>query len=118
MSIQGKIVINRDENSSEGKVDIEGIRVTAVSPDGDTYAVLSDKFGYFILSIPQAGIYSVKINNVLDEHYILEKDEYEVNFNGVKSIIIDFIFNEKKREINFNGNNLYDFESIDNNNTE
>ncbi len=116
--IQGKIVINRDENSSEGKVDIEGIRVTAVSPDGDTYAVLSDKFGYFILSIPQAGIYSVKINNVLDEHYILEKDEYEVNFNGVKSIIIDFIFNEKKREINFNGNNLYDFESIDNNNTE
>ena len=114
----GQIKLKRDKNSNEGKIDISNIRITAVSEQGATYAVLTDSRGGFILSIPQAGHYKVSVNEVLGENFKLEKSEYTLDFNGIKSIIIDFVFVEKERGINFNNNDSYNFKSLDNNSTE
>lgn len=109
--VLGQIKLNRDKNSREGKVDLSNIRVTAQSEQGDTYAVLTDGNGGYILSIPQAGHYKVFVNNVLGEYFTLEKSEYIVDFNGIKSIVVDFVFNEKKRAVNFNNGSIYQFKS-------
>ncbi len=111
----GQIKVKRDPNSNEGKIDLSNIRITAQSKQGQTYSVLSDSKGGFILSIPQAGHYKVSINEVLGENFSLEKSEYTVDFNGIKRIVIDFVFVEKERGINFN-NGGYQFKSLNGNN--
>ncbi len=113
----GQIKLKRDPNSGEGKIDVSNIRITAQSKKGDTYSVLTDSKGGFILSIPQAGQYKVFANEVLGENFSLKKSEYTVDFNGIKQIVIDFVFVEKERGVNFN-NGQYDFKSLQKNQTE
>lgn len=110
----GQIKLKRDPNSNEGKIDLSNIRITAQSKAGGSFSVLSDSKGGFILSIPQAGSYNVSINEVLGDNFSLEKSEYTVDFNGIKRIVIDFVFVEKERGINFN-NGGYKFKSINGN---
>jgi hypothetical protein len=77
--------------------------------------VLTDNFGAFILSVPNADKYSVKVNNVFGEYFRIDNDEIQVQFTQNKTINVDFIFVEKRREIQFdNGNQLYKFNSIGN----
>lgn len=112
--IKGNVVISRDEFSSEGLIYSEGIRITATNITGESYSVLTDKNGEYVLSVPQAQTYSVKVNNVFNDQFICEKDQYEIHFNGIKVIKIDFKFVEKKRKINFNTNidQFYIFQSL------
>ena len=107
----GQIKLKRDPNSNEGKIDLSNIRISAQSEQGDNYSVLSDSKGGFILSIPQAGHYKISMNEVLGDNFSLEKSEYTVDFNGIKRIVVDFVFVEKERGINFN-NEQYQFKSI------
>lgn len=112
--LKGQIKIERDEFSSEGQVSIEGIRVTATNPVGESYSVLTDKNGNYVLSVPQAQTYVVKVNNVFGDQFMCEKDEYSVHFNGIKVIKLDFKFFEKKRKVNFSSNidQFYIFKSL------
>lgn len=109
--VVGKIIIQRDENSQEGKIDISNIRVTAQSDKGESYSALTDNNGGFILSIPKPGKFNVFINNVLGDYFTLEKSEFTIDFNEVKRVNIDFVFHEKKRGINFNNGGSYQFKS-------
>jgi len=73
--IKGRIILVRDPNSTEGKIYLSGVRVTAKGSNG----------------------------------------EMQVQFTHNKTISVDFVFIEKKREIQFdNGNQLYKFNNIGN----
>lgn len=108
--IKGKIILNRDPNSSEGKIDLDGVRITATSQNKEVYTVLSDKSGSYILNVPNGDKYTVKINNVFGEQFSIDADEVQIQFTRNKTVNLDFIFTEKRREINFgNGNQLFKF---------
>jgi hypothetical protein len=113
--IKGRIVLVRDPNSSEGRIDLDGVRITAVGIKGEVYSALSDKFGAYILNVPKADKYFVKVNNVFGEQFGIDRDEMQVQFTQNKTINLDFTFIEKRRDINFNeGNEFYKFKSIEN----
>jgi hypothetical protein len=114
--IKGKIILIRDPNSSEGIIDLEGIRISALGVSGGNYSALTDKFGSFILNVPKADKYSVSVNNVFGEQFSIDNDERQVQFTGSKTISLDFTFIEKRREIKFNeGKEIYQFKSLDQN---
>lgn len=111
--IKGRIILVRDVNSTEGKIDLSGVRVSAKGKNGENYSVLTDNTGSFIISVPNADKFTVKVNNVFGEYFQIDTDEMQVQFTQSKTINIDFIFVEKKREIQFdNGNQLYKFNSL------
>jgi len=99
--IIGKVILNRDPLSALGNIDISNIRITAEDTKGHSYSALTDKNGNFILYTPVADYYTVKVNNVFYESFDLQQPEYIVKFNGYKQFEVTFIFNEKKRKINF-----------------
>ena len=111
--IKGRIIMVRDPNSSEGKISLDGIRVSANGLKGETYSALTDNFGAYILNVPKADKYMVRVNNVFGQHFVIETDEMEVQFTGNKTISLDFVFMEKRRELKFNeGNEFFQFKSI------
>jgi len=108
--IKGKIVLVRDPNSSEGRIDVDGIRITATGQNNEVYSVLTDKTGSFILNVPNGDKYNVKVNNVFGEQFTIDANEVQVQFTKNKTVNLDFTFTEKRREINFgNGNQLFKF---------
>ena len=108
--IMGKVSAVRDPNSREGKLDFDGIRIMATSSNGEVYSVLTDRFGNYILNVPNSDKYLVKITNVFGEYFIIDNDEVMIQFGANKTINLDFNFVEKKREINFNnGNQIFKF---------
>lgn len=113
--IKGKILVYRDPNSTEGKLDLSGVRVTAKGSNGENYSVLTDNFGAFVISVPSGDKYMVKVNNVFGEYFRIDNDEIQVQFTSNKTVNVDFIYVEQKREIQFdNGNQFYNFNSISN----
>lgn len=110
--VKGKVIVIRDPNSTEGKLNLDGIRITATGENGEAYSVLTDKFGAFILNVPNADKYNLKVNNVFGEHFNIEANEILVQFTKNKTINVDFTFIEKRREINFNnGNQIFKFKT-------
>ncbi len=108
--VTGKVNLIRDPNSREGKLDLDGIRVMATATNGEVYSVLTDRFGNYILNVPNSDKYVVKISNVFGEYFTLDKDEVQIQFGANKTINLDFTFVERKREINFNnGNQIFKF---------
>ena len=116
--INGKIILVRDPNSTEGKISREGIRITATSPKGETYSVLTDNFGGFVLSVPNADKYSVHVNNVFGEQFSIDADEALVQFTQSKAVNLDFTFMEKARGVQFEGGEFFKFNSLASENTE
>lgn len=109
--IKGRIIIDRDPNSTEGAISMEGIRVTAVSENGETYAVLSSGHGTYVLDLPKASSYEVSIYNVYGETFRLERGSYRVQFTENKTINLDFKFTEQRRAIQFQeGEDLFQFD--------
>ena len=101
--VSGNIILNRDKFSSAGSVSTANIRITATDSLGNSFATLSTSDGSYTLYVPQAGNYKVTINNVFGDQFFLQESMYEVSFNGDKDFHVDFIFNEKKRQMNING---------------
>ncbi|PCJ87765.1 MAG: hypothetical protein COA57_04210 [Flavobacteriales bacterium] len=101
--VYGRIVLERDPYSSEGNIPVDNIKITASDTMDNSYSTLSDENGKFILYAPQAGIYTIKVNNVFGDNFEIERDQYVVDFNGLKEFHITFLFKEKKRKINFMG---------------
>lgn len=110
--IKGKIILVRDENSSEGKIELGGIRVTAVGQKGETFSALTDNFGAYVLNVPNASTFKVKVNNVFGEHFRIAADEMDVQFTQNKTVSLDFTFIESKRGIVFDGGELFSFGSF------
>ncbi len=100
--VKGKVILNRDEFSPVGSVSLANIRVTATDSLGNSFPALTNADGSYILYVPESGDYRVTINNVLGDKFILQDPEFTVSFDGLKEFEVDFIFNEKKRQININ----------------
>lgn len=100
----GHIILNRDEYSSSGNVSLANIRITATDSAGNSFPALTSSDGSYTLYVPQAGEYKVNVNNVFGEQFTLQESEYTVSFDGAKEFQVDFIFSEKKRLMNINGN--------------
>lgn len=106
--VSGRIIMVRDEYSSKGLIKLGGIRVTAVNLDGDEFAALTDNLGNYVINVPQAGYYKVKVNNIFGPDFYIDKEEFIVQFNGFKTFNVDFTFHEGKREVNFNSGDDFD----------
>jgi hypothetical protein len=101
--VKGKIVLLRDPNSSEGKIDVGGIRIMATGQKGETYSVLTDNFGSFVISVPKADKYTLHINNVFGQNFSIDNDNVTVQFTQSKTVNLDFTFIENRRSIQFDG---------------
>lgn len=111
--IYGRIELIRDPLSSFGSIDISNIRIIAEDTQGRTYSALTDQTGHFVLYTPKADYYIVKINNIFYESFDLQQSEFIVKFNGYKQFEVTFVFEEKKRKINFDNNASIDDIKID-----
>lgn len=105
--IRGKVVIDRDPNSTLSRVSAEGIRVTAVSETGETYTALTDGYGTYVLNLPKGGAYEVSIYNIFGENFLLDRGRYKIQFTENKMVSVDFKFTEKRREIRMDGSEQY-----------
>jgi outer membrane protein OmpA-like peptidoglycan-associated protein len=99
--IFGKVILNRSKLSNLGSIDPSNIKVTAEDTHGRKYSTLTDGNGNYNIYVPNVDRYSVKINNIFYENFELEQNDYEVQLNGYRQFEVNFIFNEKKRKINF-----------------
>ncbi|MCF8378835.1 MAG: hypothetical protein K9H49_04610 [Bacteroidales bacterium] len=109
--VRGKIIVDRDPNSTHGRINLEGIRVSGTAENGSSYSTLTNSNGQYVLNLPKANIYTIKIYNVFGETFMLQKGEFEVQFMEDKALNIDFQFTEQKREIKFKeGQQLFDFQ--------
>ena len=111
--IKGKIIVVRDPNSTEGKIELGGVRVTATGRKGEHYSALTDNFGSYILNVSKADRFKVHVNNVFGAQFNIDTNETEVQFSDNKTINLDFTFIEKKRGIQFDGGDeLFKFSSL------
>jgi flagellar motor protein MotB len=99
--IFGKVILNRSKLSNLGFIDIANIKVFAEDSRGKIYSTLTDAGGNFTLYVPTVDKYIVKVNNIYYENFELEQPTYEVQLNGYRQFEVNFIFNEKKRRVNF-----------------
>ncbi len=100
--IFGQIILNRSKLSNLGHIDVSNIKVTATDSRGRMFSTLTDKYGKFVIYVPNIEKYIVSINNIFREHFELEQNAFEVQLNGYKQFELTFIFTEKQRRINFN----------------
>ena len=111
--IKGKVIVIRDQNSTEGKIDLEGIRIVATGSKGETFSALTDNFGSYIINVPGADRYKVHITNPFGKNFNIDNDESEIQFAQSKTVNLDFVFVENVRGIQFeNGNELFQFSSL------
>lgn len=110
--VYGKIVMNRDDFSSKGLINVGGVRITATNLNGDTYSVLTDNDGSYVLNVPQAGSYVIKVNNIFGDKFYIDKESFVIQFDGFKTYQLDFTFFENKRGINFDGGSFFNFQSL------
>ncbi|MFC2137516.1 OmpA family protein [Bacteroidota bacterium] len=99
--IFGKVIMNRSKLSNLGKVDISNIKIKAIDSQGNETSTLSDKNGNFTIYAPSVDRYIVSINNIFYEHFDLQQNNFLVQLNGYKQFEVNFIFTEKRRQINF-----------------
>ena len=99
--IYGRVILNRSKLSNLGTMDKGNIKVTAVDTKGRKTSTLTNSQGRFVLFAPSVDKYDVYINNIFREHFDLRKNHYTVQLNGYKQFEVNFIFDEKRRKINF-----------------
>ncbi len=105
--IFGKVLLNRSKLSNLGQIDVGNIKVTAEDTYGRKFSTLTDGKGEFTIYVPNVDKYKVRVNNIFFENFDLEQNGYEVQLNGYKQFEINFIFNEKRRKINFSSSYEY-----------
>ncbi len=110
--VYGSVVMNRDEFSSKGLINVGGIRITATNLKGDAYSVLTDNDGSYVLNVPQAGSYVISVNNIFGDEFYIDKESFVIQFDGFKTYQLDFTFYEGKRKVNFGGDNIFNFQSL------
>lgn len=109
--IFGKVILKRSKLSNLGTISVGNIKVTAEDSKGKKHSTLTNNEGYFVIYVPNVDQYKVKINNIFFENFDLEQNNYEVQLNGYRQFEVNFIFNEKRRKINFTSTYEYDIDS-------
>jgi hypothetical protein len=99
--IFGKIILNRSKLSNLGNVPVGNIKIKAKDSKGRVTSTLTNKNGEFTIFAPSVDKYVVSVNNIFQEHFNLRKNNYVVQLNGYKQFEVNFIFDEKRRKINF-----------------
>jgi outer membrane protein OmpA-like peptidoglycan-associated protein len=99
--IYGKVILNRSKLSNLGDIDVSNIKVTAEDSKGRKTSTLTNENGEFTIYAPSVDLYDVYVNNIFSEHFDLRKNHYKVQLNGYKQFEVNFIFDEKRRQINF-----------------
>ena len=101
--IVGRVEVDQAKYSRNQNTDLANIKVFATDEDGNLFSSLTDNNGHFTIFIPQISKrYTVKIQNVFEGDLELEKDSYQVEFNGLQVFEVVFKYKEKERKINFN----------------
>ena len=97
--LTGKLVLIRDEKSNVA-MQLDGIRITAISADGKTYATLTTMEGEFFFNLP-AGDYTVTINQeVFDENFRPAETSKSADLVNNNLLHLQFDIRQKKRQIN------------------
>lgn len=110
----GQIVMNRSKLSNLGSISVANVKVSAEDSKGKIYSTLTDQNGKYTLYVPTVDKYNVKINNIFFENFELEQNNYEVQLNGYRQFEINFVFNEKRRKVNFAQTQEYGLNESDN----
>ena len=111
--VRGKVILNRDEYSSLGLINLGGIRITATNlTNYKIYTALTDNEGNYLINVPQGGAYKVSVNNIFGNAFEIDKEEFLIQFSEFKSFNVDFTFFEGKREVSFGGNSFFNFKSL------
>ena len=107
--VKGKIVMERDPNSSKSIINLKGVRVKAVSTTGEIFTTLTDENGYYSLSVPHSGHYKVSVNNIFGNQFYINNNQMVIQFDGFKIFNLDFEFIEGKRKVNIKGSYQFNF---------
>ncbi|MBQ9470198.1 MAG: OmpA family protein [Bacteroidales bacterium] len=97
----GRIIMNRSKLSGLGHIDVSNIRITASDSRGNVFSTLTDKNGEFVLYAPVTDEYVVNVNNIFHENFDLRQNNFHVQFNDYKQFEVNYVFDEKVRQINF-----------------
>ncbi len=101
-TIEGQVVIRRDENSSHGALPLSGIRITAVDSQGKKFETLTNKKGQFVLTVPYSSGYTLSMNNPYGKDFELLKPAFQVDLDQQPLAPIEFVIKEKAVEIEWN----------------
>lgn len=101
--VNGEIKVVYEKFSNDEKIDVGGVRVTAKSESGDVFYALTDNSGSFVISIPSSGYYTVSLNDIFNDDFLLQNNDILVDFNGYKEFEVNFILKQKPRTLNMNG---------------
>ncbi len=110
--IFGRVILNRSRLSTLGRLDVSNIRVTATDTRGNTISTLTDAQGKFELYAPSLDDYVVSIRNVFEEHFNLRQNDFIVHLNAYKQFEVNFVFDEKRRRIDFHPSDAVDAEIV------
>ncbi len=99
--IYGKIILNRSKLSNLGNIPVDNIKIKAEDSKGRVVSTLTNKNGEFTIFAPSVDKYVVSVNNIFKENFNLRKNNYIVQLNGYKQFEVNFVFDEKRRKINF-----------------
>lgn len=97
--VYGNVILNRAPRSALGDLSPANIRISITDSQGEVHTGLTDENGYYEIYAPVTDFYTVKVNNIFSEYFDIENDRYVVKFNGYKLFEVNFVFNERKREI-------------------
>lgn len=97
--LTGKLVLIRDEKSAL-TLQLDGIRITASSADGKSYATLTNGEGEFFFNLP-GGDYTITINaEAFDENFRPVETSKTVDLVNNNLLNIQFEIRQKKRQMN------------------
>lgn len=99
--IFGRVILNRSKLSTLGRIDVSNIRINAVDSRGNVISTLTDSQGKFEIYAPSIDDYIVSVHNIFKDHFNLRQDDFFVHLNAYKQFEVNFVFDEKRRRIDF-----------------
>ncbi len=101
--IEGRVDLTRQRfiKSNEQIIQLANIKVTAYTRTGNSYSAFTDAEGKFVIFVPGAQVYHVRINNVFGSNFRINNNDIRVSMPEMAGQAIDFHVVENNRTINF-----------------
>lgn len=97
--LKGKILLVKDPNSST-TMQLSGIRITALSSNGEEFKTLTNDEGVFLFSLPD-GNYIISVNTAaFDDQYKVTEPRKPADLKNNDMLNINFEVRQNKRQIN------------------
>ncbi|MCQ2252435.1 MAG: OmpA family protein [Bacteroidales bacterium] len=111
----GVVKFTKSQRSHLQDIKLDGIKICLTdNSNGRVYYALTDQNGYYEIYAPSANFYTVQIaNNSWSETFELKQDKYIIKFNGYKRFEVNFEFEERKRVIKFDDEDINENITID-----